>query len=195
MESTCPSCKAKVNHEEYLFEVGCDCGMRFNPFYDAGSENQAAGSTEAPTPSLSNSSVAMFTESQNAFQEIVQFGESLAEKPSAAEIPMTDIIKPNATNSTLSASSNARGASDLPGAMVISGDHLDGFHIDTFFLPVSVCSNVELGAPNPLKAAFETLWKLGESAGGNALLSFRWAFSPDGAKCLLTATPVRATRK
>ena len=82
MVSTCPSCKNQITHEDYLFEVACECGMRFNPFYDASGPNEIPPQVEAEPESAAPN----FSESRTAFQEIVQFGETMEQSPAGRAV-------------------------------------------------------------------------------------------------------------
>lgn len=65
VESSCPNCKKKNEHEDYLFEVACSCGSRYNPFMQLEETPAAAPSAAEP----------QFAEASAAFADIRNFGD------------------------------------------------------------------------------------------------------------------------
>lgn len=189
MVSTCPSCKAQVTHEDYLFEVGCDCGMRFNPFYDA-SANSDAANPAAAAPEINET----FTESNTAFKEIVDFGETLSEEPKPTSKKLPAPPPPAAKKQAAPAPASFAPSADGEKAIFLPSDRIEGYVIEEFYMPISTSVGIELEAPNPLKQAYDTLWNQCQAIGANAVVGVSWAFTPDGARCLVTGTPVRANK-
>ncbi len=201
MQSTCPSCKNQIEHEDFLFEVVCDkCRTRFNPFMQQmdlpaegipGLTPAAAEPSEMAEPPGEN-----FAESNAVFQELRQFGETL-EEPAEPKNELGG-AEPGAVPSAKSASS-ARSAPVMVAVAtdcaITTGDTLQGYVIEAYLEPVSVLADLEAGAPDPLKSAFEQLSGQAKNQGGNGMLGMRWALSPDMTKCLISGIPVRCTKQ
>lgn len=200
MESNCPSCKTKLEHEDYLFEVVCTkCGMRFNPFY----ETFQGGEEAAAPPPAEN-----FQESTNAFQEIVQFGENLGGAegtsptpdggtPAEAALPSFDPEPQAAVTPSDSAGRSAPAASFSAESSVLitSGDTLSGHRIQAYLPPQSVWANISTDAENPLESAFMVLWENCTRKGANGVVAVQWRFTPDGGRVLISGTPVRCEKE
>jgi len=186
MLSNCPKCSKPIEHEDFLFEVVCDCGCRFNPFMLL--EGQA---TAEPPQEVQPAPV--FSESQAAFQEIQNFGETLTEPEPA---PATAI--PGAAPATRPAAPRMAAvpvATAAPGdeCPITAGDSLPGYSIDGYGMPVSTVAEVGTGE-SPLGAAFLSLWQQALAGGGNGIVGLRWVVLPDGARILVAGTPVRLSR-
>ncbi len=211
MESACPKCKKKTEHEDYLFEVQCsDCGTRYNPFFDSvkqvEGEEPAADSLEAIDPIAQTND---FKESTTAFQEIVQFGETLQEPPSTGEVGTginpSDFIDPPAEPAAPAlratpapkpkAKPAAGGVVSDSDMLMTSGDLLSGYRIGTFFPPQSVWADVSQESQDPLEVAFAALWEKASEKGANAVVAIQWRFTPDGSRILVSGTPVRCEKE
>jgi len=202
MESACPKCKKKMEHEDYLFEVVCsDCGMRFNPFYDKFSEGAEAGSE--PGPEATN-----FQESATAFQEIVNFGEALGTEVEAEDAPQSldsNGLLPEpgselAATSTppprkFTSSQNDFVASGEDSVLMTSGDTLHGYRVTTYFPPQSVWADSDSASDNPLDSGFHLLWEKCSTKGANGIVAVQWRFTPDGSRILISGTPVRCEKE
>jgi hypothetical protein len=183
MDSTCPNCKKKNEHEDYLFEVACSCGSRYNPFMPL-DEAPAAASLPTPDP--------QFAEANAAFADIRNFGDenlSPAVPPSLPEkVAFTELSAPpppGAPSSNPPATSPPRpvsAAAASVGAVVSPLEPLP---------PVSACVDFDGSLPDPLSPLVEKLWQRATSAGASACTELRWAFSPDGQKLLGSCVPVR----
>jgi hypothetical protein len=183
MESTCPNCKKKNEHEDYLFEVACSCGSRYNPFMQL--EEAPAASAPAPDP--------QFAEANAAFADIRNFGDeslSPAVPPSPPEeVGFTDLSAPPPPGTpspnppvTSPPPHAASAAAASAGASVSALEPLP---------PVSACVDFDGSLPDPLSPLVEQLWQRAASAGASACTELRWAFSPDGQKLLGSCVPVR----
>lgn len=198
MESVCPNCQKKNEHEDFLFEVVCKCGSRYNPFMQledpnglgaepsAMSENAAAGADN-------------FAESSATFQELRDFGENLGQSEAGVSPGVSEGTPKEAP--VASAAPKARPAPTVavnvePGeeCPMTAGDGLPGYVIEAYYLPVSVVCDVEMGGDNPLRNAFSALWQSARGAGGNGVVSLRWSLTPDGAKVVASGTPVKCAR-
>lgn len=204
MISKCPKCGKDIEHEDFLFEVRCEqpnCGTRFNPFMLQGAASaepppEPEAQPEGPGPSLMTEGDAMgaaaaevgFQESQEAFQEIQQYGEALAETPPGSPPPPTTSPK--------AAAKKAAVAPLEPGAEcpISAGDSLPGYTIDALFMPVSACSKVEAASESPFHGAFQGLWQQAQSVGATGIIGLRWTLTPDGGKVFASGTPVRCSK-
>jgi hypothetical protein len=190
MESTCPSCGNQVTHEDHLFEVVCTCGTRFNPFYQMG-DLPALDPSTPPVEGASDLSLENFdqdySESNNAFQELRDFGEGV---PSASP-------GPSATQAKTKQSTEFSDPSAEPTQSIerrfTSGATFEGFRIESYFEIISLWGELTEG-PEPLKASLKSLWDLTLARGANGVVDFRWALSPEGTRVLLTGTPVRCAK-
>ncbi|MBY0369393.1 hypothetical protein K2X33_01825 [bacterium] len=178
MTSNCPQCKKAVEHEDYMFEVRCDCGSRFNPFMDA-----------------SNT----FEEGQAALEEIAQFalGQQTSEAPAAAhaaaggspsEPPVAEV------RSAPTAAFTARTVSDSE-PILTAGDSLPGYRIENYLAPVSTSADLDPNHNHPLKAGFDALWAQAVASGATGIVAMRWVLSPDGTRVVLSGTPVVCTKE
>jgi hypothetical protein len=212
MLSTCPNCKRQIDHEDFLFEVQCECGLRFNPFYDGASASTTGtdagdpgtgGGTDSSGHGGDTSAGNGYSESRAAFAEIVQFGETA---DSDTNTNMNSNSNGHASEPSKTGTSKiavlAETPADLGGgiavatgtdseAFMISADTIEGHSISQYLSPLSVWVPLDNDAPNPLAPGFNSLWQQCLGLGGNAVISLRWAVSPDGGKCLLTGVPVR----
>jgi hypothetical protein len=182
MTSACPNCKKAVEHEDFMFEVVCFCGARFNPFVQLDELVKVEGmELSSPTPD--------HAESQSAFAEIRQFAEELSapkkQNPSKTPRPAEKADDQAATVVSYSA--------DHPNILITSADALQEKTIETYLSSVSAISGVS-NEENPLHAIFEKLSQQASSLGANAILSLRWSFSPDGTKILASGNAVRLVK-
>ena len=216
MHSKCPSCKTQIEHEDYLFEVKCEkCGMRFNPFYDAmqatADAAQAAPSSmgeQMDTLQNNSQSISMaedFSESNNAFADVREFGESLdianPDPNQATAPPITvglvdtnelqlEAAQPSASFST----GNSVPADSSDGPLMTAGEAFQGYRVEKYLPPISVWIGTDGDANDPLKRAYEALWGRCTQSDGNGILAIKWSITPDGAKVVMSGTPVRLAR-
>ncbi len=195
MDSICPKCKKSITHEDYLFEVQCPCGARFNPFM--GLDGGDAVSEEIPASTF-NEPLAMteleddsFKESTNAFKEIQDFGELM---PQAAEALAPKAEKLSAPRPSAPASTRTISLSHEDNFVFSSTPHLDGYDIESYLLPVSVQAEIDSTTQDPLKDAFLLLKKRAQDQGANALVEFQWKVSADGTRVFVSGLPVRVKR-
>ena len=189
MKSKCPTCKKEHDHEDFLFEVVCSCGIRYNPFMQDTGGGPAAEST--PLQELSADSggggLQNFSESNAAFQELREFGEGMGGGEPTAPSP-----KPSPSQS----SSRSSGASTTISVTVgdemamTCGETLAGRQIEAVLTPVSAAADWDAGSEDPLAQVFTALWKRALSRGGNGIVGLRWSFSPDG-KVVAAGTAIR----
>ncbi len=206
MDSVCPKCKKNISHEDFLFEVQCECGARFNPFM--GLEGTASPEEEAPAaPAPAEPKLEMelddFKESTNAFKEIQDFGEQM---PIAGNAPpassSTSSAAPSYESSGLGMPENDAPSSSGPaisasagGFVFSSAPQLDGYVTESYLLPVSAQATIDSNAQDPLKEAFLLLKKRAESQGANAIASFQWKVAPDGNRVFVSGLPLKVRRK
>lgn len=184
VESTCPNCKKKNEHEDYLFEVACTCGSRYNPFM-ALEETPAASAPATTEP--------QFAEANAAFADIRSFGDdnvSQAAVPAAEpEAGFTDLSAPppegSAPPTVPIASAPSVSRSSAGGATLAAGPAMEPLP------PVSASVDFDGNLPNPLEPLVQQLWEKASGAGGSACTEVRWAFSPDGQKIVGSCVPVR----
>jgi hypothetical protein len=200
MVSTCPNCKRQIEHEDFLFEVVCECGMRFNPFFDAAQGTEAdaepgTGGGTGKTPVTETPDLGDFTESRSAFEDIVKFGETMEETPNPTSETKKASVSPGSTAAPVSVRPPSVVSGEaIEGVLFFAADAPTALAIEAYLTPVSAWAALDSETTNPLGSGFESLSQQAAAAGANALVSLRWAFSPDGARCLLTAIPVRATK-
>lgn len=209
MISKCPKCGKDIEHEDFLFEVRCEqagCGTRFNPFMLANTEAPAAPVAEPDIPSEGAGPSLMtegdaagaaaaasgFAESQEAFQEIQQYGEALSETPIGAPPPPTTSPKAAAAKKASGPVAPIEPGSECP---ITAGDTLPGYQIDGIFLPISAWAEIDAGSASPFHKAFAGLWQQAQSVGASGVIGLRWTVSPDGGKVFATGTPVRCLKQ
>ncbi len=187
-----------MEHEDYLFEVECKCGMRFNPFYDMKTGEGEATATNTEDPGTGGdraieNPLADFSESRTAFQEIVDFGETMEEtpkaKPKAAAAPAPALRPKTPQPSVAPAPSTFSSDSEM---VITTAPAIPGYDIQSYLMPVSAWSSTE--GDNPLAPGFEALWNTCAANGGNGLTSVQWNFTPDGTRVLLSGVPVRCVK-
>lgn len=160
-----------MEHEDYLFEVHCSCGARFNPFM---TQEDAPRGVDEPAPQRVESqpenapsenekpvSTEPFQESAAAFTEIRQFGESVG------------------------IGSNKEKA----GAILTAAFEIPGHIISNVIGMVSVVAALSAG-DSPLRGAFDNLTKAVRNAGGGALVGLRWQLVPDSKSVVASGTVV-----
>lgn len=209
MVSTCPNCKRQIDHEDFLFEVQCECGFRFNPFYnagqstngtDAGDPGTGGGNTDSAVNEEGMSAGDGYSESREAFREIVQFGE-LGEGTAEATTSNTSheinqgtgsqqILQPP-TPQPRSKSGDLSVSIEPSGAMMLWSDNIPGYTITEYFPPISQWVQLMEDAQDPLAAGFNALWERCLGQGANAVISMHWTLSSDGSRCLMSGLPVK----
>jgi uncharacterized protein YbjQ (UPF0145 family) len=173
MQSTCPNCKKQIEHEDFLFEVACDCGSRFNPFMNA-SDDAAFEPVEAPATD--------YSESASVFSELKNFAEQdgvLPEIPSAQveEAPSTLPRQPPRP--------------PVSGQLILTaGDSIPGYQIESYLAPVSASVPLAAHESNPLGPAFDALSEQASAVSASGIVAVRWVLSPTGTHVVLSGTPV-----
>ncbi len=183
MLSTCPNCKKEIEHEDFLFEVQCQCGSRFNPFMSMSEETPAE---VVATPVWENKdSTPDYSESQSVFSELKEFAETGAVTPPPSP--------PNAT-AELDSLPGATNSVEALDAILTAGDSLPGYQIDRYLPPVSAVAALDASEPNPLRPGFNALWSQALQCGANGIVAVRWVLSPDGTRVVLSGTPVHCSK-
>ena len=191
MDSKCPKCKKMITHEDFLFEVQCECGSRFNPFMGLESSDNALDTGDSGPDS--------FKESKSAFEDIQQFGETMPEA-----IPEPKSTSGGMEQLETSGGGNSMGVPELDtsspltandgGFIFSSAPHLDGYRTEAYLMPVSVQANIDTSAQDPLKEAFLLLKKRAESQGANAIVGFQWKVASDGSRVFVSGLPLKVKR-
>lgn len=145
-----------------------------------------------------------YSESEAAFAELRSFGEELGAvdsqvsdmgqepaplQPAASELQSAQQA-PSISSSTLTAPPAETG-----GCLITAGDSLSGFEIESFLSPLSIWCSASVDSEDPLKQAHEILSQRALKLGANGVVSVRWSFTPDGARILLTGTPVKCRKQ
>lgn len=185
-----------VEHEDYLFEVKCECGMRFNPYFTGGETQNSHTDSSA-----GDSDPDGFQESTNAFKDIVTFGEAVSNPEGIAALAeVTPITIPEqkapapktityATPSDGTSRENTRSLSILISPTNEIPDH----KTEKFYLPISVITEFESGQTDPLAPGFQILCQKAIEMNANGLCSLQWKILPDGSKIIFSAIPVHCT--
>ncbi len=190
MLSNCPQCKKQIEHEDFLFEVICDCGTRFNPFMGITDIPGLDGVTPPAAPEWKEPVVATvdYSESQAVFNELKNYAEDGATPTSTAPVQA-----PVAPTSTATAPRSAPSTSS--DAIMTSGDGLPGYRIEAYLAPLSASAPLDVQQSNPLRAGFDALWAQAENSGANGIVAVRWVLSPDGSRVVLSGTPVQCSKE
>jgi hypothetical protein len=199
MLSTCPSCLSQVSHADHLFDVTCECGTHFSPFLNVDSGIESSNSPEAKplTEFADTTPLNDFSESNEAFADIRNFGEALGSdnEPPVTPPPVAKTEKA-AAKTAKTAETPLTAAPVLTSSFLITrGSMLQGYEIETYLSPVSLWSDLEPTDQNPMKPAFSTLWETATKAGANAVIDIHWSLSPDCTRVLISGTPVRCQAK
>jgi hypothetical protein len=200
MLSTCPKCKKQIEHEDFMFEVHCDCGTRFNPFMGL---TETPAETSAPAPSVpetptwqdplaSTEPESNYQESNSVFAELKDFAEGNLTAPSPSPSTPAFGQAPAAPSYPTSTSRPAGSSGD---AILTAGDGLPGYRIDAYLAPVSAAAELDSADPNPMRKGFDALWSQAVAGGANGVVAMRWVLSPDGTRVVLSGTPVRCTKE
>ena len=224
MLSTCPNCKRQIEHDDFLFEVLCQCGSRFNPFMVNEGLDPLAGLAEPKEMSASQAGAALggggalgssaamatpapdpasFQESNNAFQEIVNFGEGAADGGAsstglggalggAASAPAANPFStPAPAAAPRPVAAPLAEGTECP---VSAADAIPGFRIEATFLPVSAMAPLDGAGGDPMRNAFQLLWQNISASGGNGCVALRWELLPNGSQVVVSGIPVRVSR-
>lgn len=191
MLSKCPNCQKETEHEDYLFEVNCTCGSRYNPFMQMENDPLMAGLAPDPVEAPAENA-AQFAESAAAFAEIRDFVEQPAGSlPSSAPLEPEPTLggAPEATPMQMPRS---------PAAIAPGGDRwcttaeaLPGFRIESVLGPVSAGAALAWDGSDPLRPALDKLWQEAVARGANGCVAVRAVMSPDGTKVVVLGTAVR----
>lgn len=197
MISKCPSCKKDVDHEDFLFEVLCSCGARFNPFMQAEVPGFDAPPADAGSDAEGMPGVeADYSESRAVFDELRSFGETMtagqeSSDPSihapASATPARAPAKPPVKKPL---AGTPVGAS---GFVLTCGDHLPGMKIEAYLSAVSASAALAADAVAPLQNLFAALTEQALASGATALIAVRWSVLPDGTRVLASGTAVTAS--
>lgn len=194
MNSKCPQCQKEIEHEDYLFEVRCECGTRFNPFFDgsAGSEPTKEPSTEPPASS----------ESQKTFQDIVSFGEGLRNSlepegdsppPNPDALGTLDDMSSGPLGTPPAATPRETSFSPIDNSqvLVLTGSEIPSKTIQQWLPPISVQFAIEGLQTDPLEKATEILKSKAQEKGANAIVSLKVWVAADLTRGLLFGIPVQ----
>ena len=188
MTSTCPACKHPIEHDEFLFEVHCTCGSRFNPF-DTGNTADEMGLQQHEEIGVGQLvSTQEFAESTSVFQELRDFGEGLGSTPAPAVPEVAVVPEPTAVPTP-----SSKDGTPLA-VFFTSAQMLPGYQLVTFVAPISAWGILESTTPNPLRSAYEALAKQAEALGANAIVEVRWNPLPDGTKVIVSGSAVRCSK-
>ncbi len=223
MLSTCPICLTQILHDDANQEVECHCGEKFSPFLEPTPAGFAMGTQSGlmamgekhnfnlpndiepvvideapePTPFID------YSESEAAFAELRSFGDDLGKietvDPIVASVPVAG-LEPAPTiikNSILEQKASVISSSsslNTDSCLMTAGEGFSGYLIESFLSPLSVWCAVSGDAEDPLKAANELISERAIKVGANGVVSVRWSFTPDGARILLTGTPVKCRK-
>lgn len=181
MLSTCPTCLAQVTHADHLFDVTCDCGAHFSPFLNVDNHESTDNS--------------QFTESSNAFQEIVNFGEGLESASLDTPVESAIISSPEIPEPTKETRIKEPPAPRTEGNLIlVAGSTLSDYQIVEYFAPLSTLADLDTTNHNPMQNAFDTLTGLAQGLGATAIIGLQMTVTNDGAKVLLMGTPVRCVK-
>ncbi len=173
MQSTCPNCKKQIEHEDFLFEVACDCGSRFNPFMSA-SNDSTFDPVEVPAID--------YSESASVFSELKSFAEQDGGLPETREAPVQTPEFPSAPKAP---------RPSVSGQMILTaGDSIPGYLIESYLAPVSASVPLAAEQSNPLGPAFDALSEQASAVSASAIVAVRWVLSPTGTHVVLSGTPV-----
>ncbi len=193
MDSKCPKCQKLITHEDFLFEVQCACGSRFNPFMGLESADHSGDITDAVSDS--------FQESQNAFKDIQSFGETMKESIPEAKVKDSGFSDLSAGAGELAMgmpdtglSAQILNATNDDNFVFSSAPHLEGYRTEAYLMPVSVQATIDSGAQDPLKEAFLLLKKRAEAQGANAIVGFQWKVASDGGRVFVSGLPLKVKR-
>lgn len=144
-----------------------------------------------------------YSESEAAFAELRSFGEDLGKIEPMAPIPASlppvglesdpMVIKMPVKESLVSGVDSSI-SSNTDSCLMTAGEGFSGYLIESFLSPLSVWCAVSADAEDPLKAANELISERAIKVGANGVVSVRWSFTPDGARILLTGTPVKCRK-
>ncbi len=188
MTSLCPKCHHEIEHEDYLFEVACTCGVHFNPFMTTqdSAPHAMAGAMVGAVPAaevVSSDSIAVetaplekdeprdpkFQESTQAFSAIRTYGETLG----VAGQTSATFIRPG-----------------LKSRPITSGFDLPGMQISGCVTLLSVRAEVSSGE-NPLVAVLGKLSVACERAGGDAVVGVAWQILGDSRTVVASGNAVK----
>ena len=193
MQSTCPNCKKQIEHEDFLFEVVCSCGSRFNPFMGLSEAPPLDGVDVPVSAPAAVEGPESFEESQAVFNELKEFAEGTNMGKQANLVVGTPLDGPPKPP-TRKAKTPQKVT--LPSdAIMTAGDGLPGYHIDEYLPPVSASGALDPHDPNPLGRAFETLWAQAVAIGATGVVAVRWVLLPEGNRVLMSGTPVRCSKE
>ena len=193
--STCPNCLSQVLHEDHIIDVSCECGAHFSPFLSIDSNAEHSSPHGATDEAAGKPEFRDFTESEQVFADIRQFGETL-EDSAPVQSPVTSALQTQVSVPTTAKVIIHEPPNPSGNLLMTSGDHLEGYQIDAIYQPLSTWSPVEINSEDPLKNAFETLWQKATQpqSHANAVVSVHWTFTPDGTRLLVSGTPVKCRK-
>ena len=166
MQSNCPNCQEKIEHEEHLFEVECKkCRTRFNPFLE-----------------FSEGRLSDFSESEKALSEIRDFGETLQEKE-VSQVSHSTTSPKTPVPPQLDAFESKDGFVFTPNAPTENGIE--------FFTPISVLKVVDSQSSDHVQKGWEELKMKAQQLGCNGLVLSSCQVAPDLSKVLLMGIPFK----
>lgn len=202
MTTTCPKCKKPIEHEDYMFEVLCDCGARFNPFMNL--EDSPPGDLQPLESAVASAwqtspSIGQFSESQALFNELQEFAEGTLvggspEHQAAAAAPAGTGEKPTPVPTPVSDAPAAKPTPSGTPPIMTAGDSLPGYRVEAYLPPISAVTPLDSKDTNPMHRGFELLWSQALQCGASGVVAVRWVLSPDGTQVVLSGTPVRCSK-
>ena len=187
MQSVCPKCQKAVEHEDYLFEVKCECGMRFNPYFTGETTDTHADTASDPDG---------FQESTSAFKDIVTFGESVSQTGEAPVITEIKAVVPQKTMAYATPSDGPKISSPPQAAspiLISPTNEIPEHKTERFFLPISVVTDFDANQEDPLSPGIQLLCQKATHLNANGLCGLQWQILPDGSKIIFSAIPVHCT--
>ncbi len=192
MLSTCPSCLSQVSHQESVSQVNCTCGEKFSPFMRTEEWSNEMEDVSIGTPK--------YAESEAAFQDIRDFGDSLEGEKAAAPpaailetVPDLGGLEPEMKEPVV-AKTPFKPSVSSGEVLMTANATLPNHRIENCHLPISVLVPLSEGSESPLDEAFQKIWEKAVQTGANGLIELKWRIFPDGSRVLLTATPVTCSK-
>jgi len=178
MRSTCPDCLSQVEHPHGEAQVICtSCGSTYSPFLAPGENSDFS----------ENAGLVDFSESTSAFQEIVDFGQTLDQSAS----PPKPALAPVAAIPELKSVS----VGQTPDSFILSTNDLGAqYEILHWFSPIARIVVLE-DDTDPLEKAMRGLQEAAQTHGANAITGIRCSLAPDNKRALLMGTPVKCQKR
>lgn len=169
MRSSCPSCLSQIEHSQSEIQITCkSCGEVYSPFMTT---QDSASHENSPTD---------FTESALAFQEIVDFGQSIDQ----VSAPSVTGVRQEAPKST---------AVSTQEFILSTADLGAGLRVVHWYSPLARITALGDNA-HLLDKAFQELREEAEKLGANAVIGIRCSITADNKRALVTGTAVRCEK-